>query len=501
MRVVIGIDIGTTNTKAVAMAEDGVTLGSASVSYQVYKDGEGRHELDPDQLLDAVVTTLREVVEKLVAAGLAGRTVKGRGLAGISLSCAMHSLIAVDGEGHPLTRAITWADVRSEAYARKLRGTETGKRIYAVTGTPIHAMSPLCKLLWLKEQEPELFRRAARFVSIKEYIWRRLFGKYRVDHSLASATGLFDIRRRAWNPESLALAGIDEGQLSEPVPCTYWEAGLLPGWASLGLPVDLPFVIGSSDGCLANLGTGAIRRGDTALTIGTSGAIRMTTTAPETDVQERIFSYVLADGYYVCGGATNNGGNVLQWYTGQVLGRKDADATELAKLVTEANTVAPGCEGLVFLPYVHGERAPVWDADAKGVFFGVRSIHEQRHFLRAVMEGVSFSLRQVGASLEETIGPIERIYASGGFTHSPIWLQMMADIFQKKVMVTGAADASAVGAAQLGFYALGILPGLDAAASLVKVEAVYEPASEQAEVYRKNYRVFTELYGRLKDLM
>jgi gluconokinase len=117
------------------------------------------------------------------------------------------------------------------------------------------------------------------------------------------------------------------------------------------------------------------------------------------------------------------------------------------------------------------------------------------------MEGVSFSLRQVGASLEETIGPVERIYASGGFTHSPIWLQLMADIFQKKVAVTGAADASAIGAAQLGFYALGILPGLDAAASLVKVEAVYEPASERAEVYQKNYRVFTELYGRLKDLM
>lgn len=501
MRVIIGIDIGTTNTKAVALAEDGMVLGSASVSYPVYTDAVGRHELDPDQLLAAVLAALREVIEKLVAAGLAGRTAKGNGLAGITFSCAMHSLIAVDAEGHPLTRAMTWADTRSESYAQALKGSELGKRIYAATGVPIHAMSPLCKLLWMKDEQPLVFERAARFISIKEYIWRRLFGKYYVDHSLASATGLFDIRRKVWNPESLALAGIDAGRLSELVPCTYWEAGLLPGWASLGLSADLPFVIGSSDGCLANLGTGAVRRGDTALTIGTSGAVRMTTSTPETDPRERIFSYVLADGYYVCGGATNNGGNVLQWYSEQVLDRRGAGAAEVERLVAEADTIAPGCEGLVFLPYLLGERAPVWDAHAKGVFFGIRSIHDQRYFLRAILEGVSYSLRQIGASLEETIGSIDRIYASGGFTRSPIWLQLMADIFQKKVVVTGSADASAVGAAQLGFYALGILPGLDAAASLVKVESVYEPDTGRAAVYQHNYGVFTELYSRLKDLM
>jgi gluconokinase len=227
----------------------------------------------------------------------------------------------------------------------------------------------------------------------------------------------------------------------------------------------------------------------------------MTTTTPETDPRERIFSYVLADGYYVCGGATNNGGNVLQWYSEQVLGRRGGDATEVERLVAEADTVVAGCEGLVFLPYLLGERAPVWDAHAKGVFFGVRSIHDQRYFLRAILEGVSYSLRQIGASLEETIGPIDRIYASGGFSRSPIWLQLMADIFQKKVVVTGSADASAVGAAQLGFYALGVLPGLDAAASLVKVESVYEPDAGRAAVYADNYGVFTELYSRLKDLM
>jgi gluconokinase len=530
MKVVIGIDIGTTNTKAVALAvplgyegkiapvtaysnralrapdpgsgsDGGLVLASANASYPVYTSPDGRHELDPDLLLGAVTAALKEVVEKMAGLSLVGRAARGGGLAGISFSCAMHSLIAVDSDGHPLTRALTWADTRSERFAEAIKGTATGRRIYAVSGTPIHAMSPLCKLLWMKEEQPAIFGRAAYFISIKEYIWRRLFGKYRVDYSLASATGLFDIRAKIWNPESLALAGIDAGKLSEPVPCTYWEAGLLPGWASLGLPMDTPFVIGGSDGCLANLGTGAVRRGDTALTIGTSGAIRMTTSEPETDPKERIFSYVLADGYYVCGGATNNGGNVLQWYAGQVLGWKGADAAEMEKLVGEADTAAPGSEGLVFLPYLLGERAPIWDAHARGIFFGLRAIHEQRHFMRAVLEGVSFSLRQIGASLEETIGPIERIYASGGFTRSPIWLQLIADIFQKKVYVTSAADASAVGAALMGLYALGILPGLDAAASLVKTEAIYEPDESRAADYQKNYSTFIELYARLKDLM
>jgi gluconokinase len=274
--------------------------------------------------------------------------------------------------------------------------------------------------------------------------------------------------------------------------------GLQPEFRSLGLPDGLPFIIGSSDGCLANLGSSAIKPGETALTIGTSGAIRMTASAPEYDVRERIFSYILTEQHYVCGGATNNGGNVIQWYIDKVLGGK---AGSPDTWVREADTVSPGCEGLVFLPYLRGERAPVWDADAKGVYFGIRSVHEQRHFMRAILEGVSYSLYQIGASLEETLGPIQHIYASGGFTRSKTWLQMIADVFLKRVYVTGVADASAIGAAMMGFYALGILPDLEASAGLVKVVETYEPDAGRHAVYQENFRVFTELYSRLKDLM
>jgi len=534
MQYIIGIDIGTTNTKAVAFTTDGKVLGSAGAGYPVFTDAGGRHELDPDQLLDAVVSALGEVRGRIAAAkAIAGPpAIAGQeGLAGISLSCAFHSLIVIGEDGKPLTHAMTWADLRPSAQANALRGSQAGDRIYRHTGVPIHAMSPLCKLLWLKATQPDLFHRGVRFISIKEYIWWRLFGKYQVDHSLASATGLMDIRRLEWYPESLALAGIEPGQLSTPVPVTHIETTLLPearrllaggsaggasgdaGRTGEPLPEGIRFIIGGGDGAMANLGSGAVRHGETALTIGTSGAIRMTVTRPEDDPLARVFNYIIGDGYYICGGATNNGGNVLQWYIervmgdggaiggGRATGGKEGGEDDLHRRLAEADLVAPGCEGLIFLPYLQGERAPVWNADAKGVFFGVRSLHDHRHFLRACLEGVSYSLYQIGVSLAETVGPIEHIYASGGFTRSAAWLQMVADIFGKKVHVTSLADASAIGAAMTGMYACGLISDLGAAASLVTVVQTYEPNAALHAVYQENYRIFKQLYGRLKDLM
>jgi gluconokinase len=478
MKYVIGVDIGTTSTKAVAFAVNGTVLGSGGASYPVYTDAGGRHELDPDQLMEAVSSALGQVLR-----------LAGDAPAGISFSCAFHSLLAVDEQGNPLTRAMTWADLRPSAAAKALKGTEAGLRIYRNTGTPVHAMSPLCKLLWLKEDQPDIFRRASRFIGIKEYIWWRLFGKYQVDHGIASATGLFDIRRLVWYPESLVLAGIDAGRLSEPVPCTHIET-----------VNGLSYIIGGGDGCLANLGSGAVRPGETALTIGTSGAIRMTAGAPEDDPEGRIFNYILSADRYACGGATNNGGNALKWLFEKVFGIGDNEE-EWQRRVNEADGVPPGCEGLIFLPYLQGERAPVWDADATGVWVGVRSIHDQRHFTRACLEGVTYALRQIGASLEETIGPIEHIAASGGFTRSEVWLQLIADVFHKPVQLTGVADASAIGAAIMGFLALGLIEDLDASRSLIRVVRTYQPDAARHVRYRENYRVYTQLYGRLRDLM
>ncbi len=491
MDYMIGVDIGTTNTKAIAFSATGELLGSADSSYTASSQKPGWHELDPDKLLSAVVDALKELAQKVSF---------GQGLRGISFSCAMHSLIAVDKDGKPMTPAMTWADLRSQAYATVLKGSEAGKRIYRRTGTPIYAMSPLCKLLWLKEHRPAIFHSAARFIGIKEYIWEKLFGQYRIDHSIASATGLFDIYTFDWYPESLEMAGITAERLSRPVPSTYSESSLPDFGRLLGTVSGLPFIIGGSDGCLANLGSQAVRAGETALTIGTSGAVRMTTPRPEYDPKERIFNYILTERLYVSGGATNNGGGALQWYMENFLDKGAGAAKDPGALLEQAATVAPGSEGLVFLPYLQGERAPIWDAEAKGVFFGIRSAHQQRHFLRAVVEGISFSLFQVGASLEETIGPIACIYASGGFIRSKFWLQMIADIFNKEVRVTGAADASATGAALMGMYAEKMIGSLEEAGKLIRVVENYVPDMERHRIYQGRFSVFASLYERLKGL-
>ena len=491
MQFIIGVDIGTSGTKAIAFTIQGQVLFSAYESYSAISLYAGQHELDPALLLEAVVKTLNEVVKNTDAKA---------GLSGISFSCMLHSLIAVDEKGSPLTNAITWADLRSKAYAAKIRNTAIGKKIYKYTGTPIHPMSPLCKIMWLKENQPEIFTKTYKFISIKEYIWFCFFGKYQVDYGIASATGLFNIYKLKWYDEALMTAGITVDRLSDPVSPVHIERVINKDYQNkLGLTHDISFIIGGNDGCLANLGSNAVKPGEMALTIGTSGAARMTTAKPKHDPKQRIFNYMLTEDLYVSGGAINNGGIAVKWFIENFLGKQSSNAKDFTSFAETADSIAPGSDGLIFLPYLQGERAPVWDPDARAVFFGIHPGHTQQHFMRSVIEGISFSLYQVGLSLEETIGKIEKIYASGGFIQSKIWLQMVADIFNKQVCVTNMADASAIGAAIMGFYALGIIHNLDETNKLISIHQTYYPDEDRHKIYQENFSVFAVLYDKLKD--
>ena len=405
----------------------------------------------------------------------------------------MHSLIAVDEDGTPLTRAMTWADLRSEPYAQALKGSEAGKRIYRQTGTPIHAMSPLCKLFWLKEKQPGFFR-AGRKIHFHQGIYlvatlRQIPGR---SFALLRRRGCSISVRRNGIRSRWSWRGSMPEQLSEPVPCTHCESGAAArSGLSLGLPDGLPFIIGGSDGCLANLGSGAVRPGETALTIGTSGAIRMTAATPETIRRNGSSVIYLSDGFMsaeappIMAGMSCNGMSSSSWAEGE-----GADVSELERLVAEAERVAPGCEGLVFLPYLQGERAPIWDADASGVFFGVRSIHDQRHFMRAILEGVSYSFARSGRRWKRLSGPIEHIYASGGFTRSKSWLQLIADIFRKRCFVTGCGGCFGHRRRASWDLCAGDDRRLEAAASLVQVDAMYEPDAERHRLSKESTSVF-----------
>ncbi|MEO8584505.1 MAG: gluconokinase [Flavitalea sp.] len=491
MRYILGIDIGTTNTKAVSYSEKGNLLAHANVSNTFKAQSEGVHEADPEGLCNEVIKVIKEAVN----------LTKDHELAGICFSAAMHGLIAVDENGKPLTNMITWADLRSKAYAAKLKNTELGTRLYERTGTPIHPMSPLCKLMWMKDAEPEIFNKAHKFISIKEFIFFKFFGKYIIDHSIASATGLFDVINIDWNKEALEVAGITADKLSEHQSVLYILTGLKGDYAkALGIEVNTPFILGGSDGCLAHLGSNALKKNEVSLTIGTSGAVRMMTEKPSHDTLQRVFNYLLTDDKYISGGPVNNGGNVLQWFAMSFLGKKIVAGEEYDWYVKEAMKVEPGCNGLVFLPYIYGERAPVWDADARGVFFGMSGTHTQSHFMRAVLEGVCFALYGILKTLEEVIGKSENIFVSGGFIHSKPWVSMLSDIFGKQLFVSGSEDASAAGAAIIGLQALGSVKDLADAPAFFTVTETYQPDMKNHEAYKNNYSVYSSLYDKLKGL-
>lgn len=488
---IIGVDIGTTNTKAIAFTVEGAIIAQANITYMPLTTAAEEHELDPDTLFNAVVQTIQQVT----------RQTGNSTLLGISFSSAMHSLIAVDTTGKPLTNVITWADLRSSRQAEQLKHSDAGRRIYQRTGTPVHPMSPLCKLLWMKEELPEVFAAAHKFIGIKELVFYRFFDQYLIDHSIASATGLFDIYDFDWNKDALLITDLTPGHLSNPVSTTHKVTGLKKEYAGLlGIDQATPFILGASDGCLANVGSGAMQPGDVSLTIGTSGAVRMMANKPQHDVKERIFNYILTEQWYVSGGPINNGGVLLKWYAEHFLDRSFHKAEDFEWFVQQAAQVPAGAEGLVFLPYVQGERAPVWDAAAKGVFFGIHARHTQAHFMRAIVEGINFALYQVTQSIEDTIGPVVRIFASGGFTRSPQWVQWMADLFGKEITISSTGDASATGAAILGLNALGISSDLNFPGNAPQMGERFLPDEQQRKTYLHNYSIYTILYDKLKDV-
>jgi gluconokinase len=496
-RYIVAADIGTTSAKALLVRTDGKVVASHSIEYPLFTPAPDRAEQDPEQIFDAVVRSIRGAVQ---SAG-----VRPADIAAVSFSSAMHSLILADQDGRPLTRCITWADNRGAGCAARLNADGTGRRIYLRTGTPIHPMSPLIKLMWFKENEPQLLERARRCIGIKEYVLHKLFGEYVVDYSIASATGLFDLNSLSWHPEALHLAGVSAEQLSQPVPTTHRMRGLrADAAAALGLNADTPFIVGASDGVLANLGAGASKPGIIAVTIGTSGAVRGMADRPLTDREGRLFCYALTGSDWIVGGAINNGGIVFRWVRDQLATLEAAHARSQGldpydALAAIAEEVPAGAEGLLFLPYLAGERAPYWNANARGVFFGLSLAHEKRHMIRAAMEGVMFAIESVADALGELSGPAAEIRASGGFARSPMWRQMLADVLGVPVAVAESVEASGLGAAQLALYALGEASGWSDFAAWSKVSVRHEPDAERHAVYRQLIPVYRTVYSRLTE--
>ncbi len=496
MDYTLGVDIGTTSVKTVLFDTDGKVKGYSNNGYPLYQDTPDMAEEDPEEIFSAMLDGITNVIRKA--------NISKDDLKGIGMSCAMHSLILLDENYKPLNRAITWGDNRAVKYADELKASPQGMEIYKNTGTPIHPMTPLSKIIWIRNDYPDLFKKARWFVGIKEYINYKLFGVLKEDYSIANATGMFNIYKMDWDTQALKIAGITKDSLPELVDTTYQLKGIKKQYAEvLGINPDTPFIIGASDGPLANLGVNAIKPGVEAVTIGTSGAVRVIADKPHTDPKARVFCYYLAKNMWCIGGPINNGGVVFRWVRDKLCAPEKVTAEQMKidpyDLLTQiASKIPAGSDGLIFFPFLGGERAPIWDANARGSFFGLSRTTTRAHMIRAALEGIVYNLYTVSLALEEVVGEPVSIQANGGFARSELWRQMLTDIFEHDVSIPESFESTALGAATLAMYSTGLIASLTDVSKFVGTTVVHHPNPKNFSAYRELIPIYIRISRALK---
>ncbi len=448
----LGLDLGTTGCKAVALSSAGKVLGLKSATYPLLTDRSGRAEQDPHAIWRAVCQSLKELSGWLSEQGLPRP-------AGMALGGAMHSILPLGKDAEPLGNATTWADSRAKKVVPD--DLAAARRLYEATGCPLQTPYHPARLRWFRAAQPELFSRAHTFVSLKDYVAYRLTGTLATDVGMASTTGLLDIHKVRWFDDALALAGISAAALPELIGATDRLSTLTSGAAAAtGLTAGLPIFAGSSDGGLANLGSGVVRPGETVVTVGTSGAVRQVAPAPQLGPEGLTWCYLLTGGYYFAGGAINNGGLALEWLRATLYSELP-QAEGFEQLLKDAAGAKPS--NIICLPYLTGERTPHWDASLRASMFGVGRYHTRADLARAGLEGVAFSLADVYELLKPNALPVQ---LAGGVTRSPFWAQLLTDVLGTKTELNPVADASGIGAALFAQVALGWV-NLEEAAQLV----------------------------------
>jgi gluconokinase len=489
VELIIGLDLGTTNCKAVALALDGTLAGSAESGHRLSSPQPGWAEERAEEVWQGAQQVLRAVAQKVG---------QQHTIIGLCLSGALHSLLPVGPDsGKPLAPALTWADQRALPQAQALRQQTDSSALYNRTGCPLQPLYFPAKLRWWFEQDRQTFDRAVRFMGIKDWLVYCLTGRWVMDYGLASASGLLDIRTLQWDPQALALAGITPERLPELVSPFAVVGSLLPEAAkATGLPAGLPVVAGSSDGGLANLGAGAVTAGQSVITVGTSGAVRRVVAEPQLDPAERTWCYLLAERRWFAGGGINNGGLALQWVREHFYPDL-AGESGFERLFLDAAGIEPGANGILLLPYFTGERNPHWDSQVRALIYGLGLEHSRAHIARAVLEGVAFCLADVWEALKAVPMTEPAIRLTGAITRSPLWMQILADVLGESLLPVEVSDASVAGAAMLGFKALGRSDSLEQLAARVTSAPAIQPDPAHHQRYLELHQRFQQLYQRL----
>lgn len=491
----IGIDLGTGSCKSVVVDEQARVLGFGSAEYSALQAQDRWQEQEPREILKATVASAKSAV--------AASGVRPEACAGLSVGGALHSLIALDGHGEPLTGVITWADGRAVEQSKALKGLPVAHRLYQETGCPVHGMYPLYKVLWLQEKRREVFEKAWRYVSAKEYVLARLTGEYLVDYCLAAGSAFLHTRTLRWNSLCLETAGIREDQLSFPCSPFTVLKGLNPEFArEMGVREDVPVVLGSSDAANSNLGAGAVNPWQVTCMVGTSGALRVISSSPVLDEKTRSWCYAIDEGHWLVGGAINNGGVALSWLKdclNQAVSHvSPGPGLSFEDVVALAGEAKAGSGGVICLPFFAGERSPNWNLNARALFFGMTLGHGVSHLARALLEGIAFRFRTLKAVLTEVGVEVREILASGGFTKSPLWLQVMADALDRELRIPAWGETSALGAAFWPLLSARGEEALEKSGGWVNLENSCWPNPENAQIYNRLYPLFERLYRSLE---
>jgi len=508
MHTLLGIDLGTTGVKAALFsADDGHVFSSAFVDYPLMHPQPGWAEQDPAAWWQATITAIRTCLVGAVRHNVQPADVRGVGLSG-----QMHGVVLLDEHHQVLRPCIIWADQRSEAQCRWMTERVGAARLIELVSNPALPGFSAPKLLWIRDNEPEIFSRARTMLLPKDYIRFRLTGEIAMEISDAAGTCLLDVKHGTWSSEVLDALGLDP-KLLPPIIASDTVSGTITAEvASLtDLLAETPVAGGGADNACGAVGNGIVQPGLALVSIGTSGVVLAFTDTPKVDTSGPVprvhtFNHAVPKAWYLMG-VTQGAGLSLRWVRDNIGLPERAlerwtglDAYEL--LAKEAESVPEGSDGLLFLPYLQGERTPHLDAYARGGWIGLTASHDRRHLVRAVLEGVAFSLKDCFSIIQEQGLHLEQLRATGGGAKSRLWRQIIADVLGVELVTTSAAEGPAFGAALLAGVASGIYASISQACeTTIHVVERTEPRPKVKHAYTQAYETYRALYPALKPII
>ncbi|MBQ6239879.1 MAG: FGGY-family carbohydrate kinase [Firmicutes bacterium] len=494
----LGIDIGTSSCKAAVFTPDGSVVVSASASYPVYYPESGWAEQDPEDWWKGACEAVRGLWES-------GK-VKPEEIAGIGIDGQSWAAVAIDGDGVVLSRTPIWMDTRAAGICDRLNREIGADRIFAVAGNRLQPSYTTPKVLWYRENLPGVYAGIDKILQCNGYLVYKLTGAVTQDICQGYGWHCFDMRNGRWDREMARELGIPAGFLPEIVPCDAVVGHVTTEAAALtGLAEGTPVVAGGLDAACGTLGAGVLHNGETQEQGGQAGGMSICTESYQAD-PNLILSYHVVPGRWLLQGGTVGGGGVMRWLEAQFgayeRSRVSEKGSSFDQLTELAAAVAPGSDGMVFLPYMSGERSPIWDPDAKGVLYGLDFMKTKGHVVRAMLEGTAFALRHNLETAEAAGARVDRMISVGGSANSVLWTQIKADVTGKPIAVSRSDTATTLGAAMLAGVGCGVFASYEEAVSLTaRVCDEYVPNGGNAAVYDKNYRIYRSLYENLKDLM